>query len=198
MRGDGMDGLALAILLASLCILIAPALVLGTLGYVVSRKRRGWLGALAGVVIGLGAGALGVVATFMESTWDPPMELTLEVPPAFAHDQVLIVADPTASTEIDWRGLDVPLMARTASLAVPPSGVVRVRELGALDGGGVNAQLSSGETHWGMTAMNAPSSLGGGRVVAYCFRPYPFCQPELTPTDPDGLEALILEREGRR
>ena len=35
MRGDGMDGLALAILLASLCILIAPALVLGTLGYVV-------------------------------------------------------------------------------------------------------------------------------------------------------------------
>ena len=198
MRGDGMDGLALAIVLASLCILIAPALVFGSLGYVAARKRRGWLGALIGVVIGLGAGAVGVVATFMESTWDPPGELTLEVPPGFAHEWVLILADPTVSTEIDWRGLDVPLMARTASLAVPPSGVVRVRALGMVDGGDVRAQLSSGETQWGIVAMSAPSGVGAGRVVAYCFRPYPFCQPDLTPTDPDALRALILEREAAR
>ena len=54
MGGDGMEGLALAIALASLCMLITPALVFGTIGYVVSRGRRGWVGALVGVVLGLG------------------------------------------------------------------------------------------------------------------------------------------------
>ena len=132
--GDGMWGLAVAIL-GGMVLIMAVAIGIG-----VWLGRR--LGSMAGVgwkwpvfagtvalstLIGVGV----VVATFMEDTWSPPDDIVFALPPGFAPPSVMLMEDPTVSAEMPWRGSNKwPLMHRTAELAVPTNGVVRVRTLG--------------------------------------------------------------------
>ncbi len=191
-----MGGLAIAIGAASLLMIAVPAGVLGTLGYLVMRKRAGALGAVAGALLGATGGVLAVTATFFESTWSPQPTLTLDVPPGFRHEWVLIIADPASPTELVWAGVDAPFLSQSARLKVPPSGVVRVRALGRLDGDDVRATLSTGATSWGRAGLNAPPGLGGsGRLVAFGFVPYPGKEPEIGSLTLAALEALVRARE---
>ena len=66
-----------------------------------------------------------LVMNTMLATGDAPL------PPGFAPPSVMLMEDPTVSAEMPWRGSNKwPLMHRTAELAVPTNGVVRVRTLG--------------------------------------------------------------------
>jgi len=192
---DGMEGLALAILLASICILLTPALLFGGVGYFVLRKRAGILGAALGVALGLGLGALIVVATFMESTWNPPVELTLDVPPDLRHRSVLLLEDPTASAEIPWSGMEIPLSSPSAHLTIPASGFLRVRSLEMVRTHDRVVRLSTGETAWGMAFLNPPPGLGATQLMYFDFVAYPSPEPDPSLMDSVALEAWVRARE---
>lgn len=191
---DGMEGLALAIAIASLCILVTPALLLGGVGYFVMRRAR-VLGALGGVALGLGLGALAVVATFMESTWNPPVELTLETAPDLRHRSVILLEDPNALTEIPWSGAAIPLSAPSARLPIPASGILRVRSLELLRTHDRTVRLSSGEEAVGMVFLPAPPGVGASQLMYFDFVPYPSPEPDPSRMDPAALAALIRARE---
>lgn len=193
---DGMEGLAIAILLASICILLTPAMLLGGLGYFVLRKRAGIVGAAIGVCVGLGMGALIVVATFMESTWNPPVELTFEAPPDLRHRSVLLLEDPTVSTEIPWSGMEMPLSSPTARIAIPRSGFLRVRSLEMIRTHDRIVRLSSGEEAVGMAFLNPPPGLGATQLMYFDFVPgYPSTEADPSMMDPATLEAWVRARE---
>jgi hypothetical protein len=190
-----MEGLALAILLASICILLTPALLFGGVGYFVLRKRAGILGAAIGVALGLAIGALAVVATFMESTWNPPVELTIDVPPDLRHRSIVLLEDPSATAEIPWAGMEIPLSSPSAHLAVPPSGFLRVRSLEMLRTHDRVVRLSTGETAWGMAFLNPPPGLGASQLMYFDFVPYPSPEPDPSLMEPAALLAWIQARE---
>jgi hypothetical protein len=198
MRGDGMAGLALAIGAACIALVFAPAAIGGVLGYLALRGRVGAFGALLGGLLGAGAGALAVTATFFESTWSPPQTLLLEVPAGFAHEWVVLIADPTASADVAWGGFDAPFTSRRARLAVPSSGVLRVRDLGPLDGADVEAFLSTGKRQGGRASLNAPPGVGPGRLAAFHFASYPGREPDLGSLAPAALAARLRALEAER
>lgn len=192
MRGDGMNGLAIAIFIGCLFLLIGPALLGGWIG-----GRFGKGGRVGGAMLGIGVGFLVTTATFFESTWSPPPRLTLEVPEQFPHEWVYLITDPSSSTEVRWSGVDAPFMSRSTTLKVPPSGIVRVRDLGRIDGDNVEATLSNGKKQWGKAGINAPKAFGGLRMVAYGFVEYPGNEPEPGSVDEATLSALLTSREAR-
>ncbi|HEU4536101.1 MAG TPA: hypothetical protein VFS00_18380, partial [Polyangiaceae bacterium] len=99
---------------------------------------------------------------------------------------------------VAWTGVDAPFLSRHGRNAVPKSGVVRVRDLGPIDGGDVSARLSTGQTSWGRAALNAPPAVGPSRLVAFNFVPYPGAEPDLGALEPAALAALLREREAER
>lgn len=193
-----MEGLAIAIGVASLLMVAVPTGLLGGLGYLVLRPRAPMLGAVLGALLGASGGVLVTLATFFESTWSPPPTLRFEVPAGFRHEWVVLIVDPAATAEVAWTGVDAPFLSRHGRLAVPLSGVVRVRDLGAIDGGDVNASLSTGPTSWGRAALNAPPAVGPSRLVAFNFVPYPGTEPDLGALSPAELTALLHAREAER
>lgn len=94
---------------------------------------------------------------------------------------------------MQWSGSWTP----TATLTVPASGVLRVRDLGIIDGGNVQATLRGGTTHVGFFGVNAPAALGGGRMAGYCFAPWPGTEPDIAMADEATVVARIRELEGR-
>ncbi len=196
--GDGLDGLAAAIFGAMICMVLLPASLLGGVGYLLARRRRGWIGALVGVAIGVVGGALAVVGTFYESTWSPPPTLTVDVPPTFAHEWIYVVSDPGVATELAWTGHDLPFTSRHAEIAVPRSGVVHLRSVASLENGAIEATLThpgaSSPRSVGFAALTLP---GGGRVIAIGFARWPGREPQ-PPDDPDALAARIATLETER
>lgn len=188
-----MQGMALSIALASLCIMVLPGLLFGGVGYYLMRERRGWLGGLLGFALGLIVGVLSVTATFYEQTWDPLPALVLEVPPGFDQDIVVLLGDASADAEVRWTGADIPFFARTGHIEVPASGIMRVRALEGVLGG--NVALSTGASAWGSLASPVPDGVRAERLFVLCFRPYPGCEPDIGRLDADALRALIAERE---
>ena len=195
--GDGADGLAAAIFGAMICMVLLPASLLGGVGYLLARRRR-WIGALVGVAIGLSGGALAVLGTFYESTWSPPPTLTVDVPPGFAHEWVYVVSDPRVTTELAWTGHDLPFTSRHADIAVPRSGVVRLRSVESLENGAIEATLTHpGGTSPHSVAFAALTLPTGGRVIAIGFARWPGREPEPS-GDPDALAARITALEAER
>lgn len=196
-----MEALALAILGASVCMVVVPALVVGALGWFLGRGRHGWAFGLMGAMLGGLVGCVAVAATFFEDAWSPPATVEIEAPPGFAHEWVYLVGDPSSSLELDWRGIDAPFTSRHARLTVPRSGVVRVRALGVLDGGHVDATLSiaggPAAPSMGRSGLALPPGFGSGRMVAFGFAPYPGTEPE-PPVDPAALAARITSLEQER
>lgn len=196
-----MEGLALAIFGAMICMVVVPALFFGGLGWLALRGQYGWVGGLVGAALGVGVGAIAVTMTFFEDTWSPPRLLELEVPAGFAHEWVYVVGDPAVSTEVAWSGVSLPFTSPRGRVSVPRSGVVRVRSLAHLDGERVDAVLvrggGSGPRNVSFAALTLPPAAGSGRVVAFGFAPWPGREPE-PPSDPDALAARIAELERER
>ena len=179
-------------MLAMACMVTTPAVLFGTIGYFSLRRRRhGLAGALAGLLFGALLGVVAVGLTFYEDTMRPPPHLELRPPAGFAHEWVYFIADPTVSTEIEWEGWWSP----SAAIDVPPSGVVRVRDLGILDGGNPRVTLGDRDS-LGRFAGNLAPSMGGGRVVAFSFVPWPGRELDPGSNEPEVVADRIRELEG--
>lgn len=164
MGGDHMGGLALAITLAMLCMLGVGALTFGSFGYFALRKTRyRWLGAVLAALLGVGAGALAVTATFYETTWEPPNHLVLDVPAGFRRESIVILAD-ASKPKVEWSGASLPFVSRAARIRVPASGVARVRDIEWTYGEQVDVELSTGASIQGLFVFNAEPGLGDGIV----------------------------------
>lgn len=197
---DGMEGLALAIFAASICIFVVPGLLLGAIGYFALRtKKGGAIGTVLGVVIGLGLGALGVTYTFFESTWDPPVHITFVTPPGYVHETVILLEDPTASLDIPWTGLEMPLSSRSAIMTLPRSGVLRVRSVSDLMTNDRTAELTDGRRMWGMIMQPAPPGLGASQLIVFDFMMSGTrSEPDMGMMTPEALAATIRAREAER
>ena len=197
---DGMEGLALAIFAASICMLVVPGLVLGAIGYLALRTKRGAaVGAVVGLAIGLGLGALAVTYTFFESTWDPPVHITFVTPPGYVHETVILLEDPTASLDIPWTGLEMPLASRSAIMTLPRSGVLRVRNVSDLMTNDRTAELSDGRHMWGMIMQPAPPGLGASQLIVFDFMMSGTrSEPDMGMMTPEALAATIRAREAER
>ncbi len=167
------DGLAQAILIG-MALIIAAGLGVGLLLSRMLAHRFGWSGSKrvsAGLglgALGIGAGALAVIATFYESTWDPPPLLTLNAPPGFTHTWVIVLEDPAASQALSWQGVALPFLGKRTALDVPPSGIVRVRDLGELRGrADIDARWNDGSSSTGQAGGPAPKSTGANIFGAF-------------------------------
>lgn len=185
---DGFGGLAAAILVAMVLMVLVPALVLGGLA------QRVWKHAAitgAAVVLGAGGGAIAVAATFYGEAITRPT-LTLEAPTEFEHEWVVLLEDPTVDRRLEWRGA----LAPSASLRIPPGGVVRVAELPDPFRGDIDVVLSGGVHNNGLLARPAPPELRATRMVAFGFAAYgEETEPDLSMMEEGALVARVLELE---
>lgn len=203
MGGDGMNGLAVAILVAMI-LTVAAGFGLFFLG---GWLLGGWFGLARGPrwLLGLGAGALGVgvgflavTATFYESTWNPPPTLALAVAPGFARKWVVLLEDPSSPRELRWTGRDAPFSGRTAAVEVPPSGVVRVRSFDWLAGrGDARVVWSDGARQSGYGGGPAPDGLRASSYIAVNRGDPLETQADAPPFhDPAAFARFVAAREG--
>jgi hypothetical protein len=199
MGRDGELALAIGILMI---LIVLGGLVLGVLLSRMMARRLGWsaekllLTSLGLGAIGGGGGTLVVIATFYEDTWAPPPRVTLNVQPGFRQDWLILLEDPNGSTQLVWESVGLPFFGKKASIDVPASGIVRVRDLSELHRPGPETiQWSDGSCNTGYSGGLAPESTGAIRYMAFerlesdCGAPHP-----LLPYG-EALGAYIAARE---
>lgn len=201
MGGDGMNGLAIAIFVVMAMMVAGGFAVFFLVGRLIGRRLRlspgrRLLASLALGLAGIGVGTLAVTATFYEGVWAPPPAIRLDVPPGFAHREVIVLEDPTASGDLVWRGVEAPFLGKSATIAVPANGIVRVRNLGMMTGrGDMSVTWSDGAWAGGLSAGPAPPSLGARSYVAL-LRTGPSGAPAGDlPFDPAALARYVQRRE---
>jgi hypothetical protein len=123
--------MALIVLIGLACSFALSRVLVRRLGWNGTKKNIAMLGFTA---IGIGAGVLAVFATFYESSWSPPPKITLVVPPGFAENWVIMLEDPAASQQLEWKGTNMPFSGKSAVINVAANGIVRVKSLGELIG----------------------------------------------------------------
>jgi hypothetical protein len=171
MGRDGELALAIGILMI---LIVLGGLLLGVLLSRMMARRLGWssdkllLITLGLGAIGSGGGILVVIATFYEDTWAPPPQVTLNVPPGFSQDWLILLEDPKSSTQLVWEGVEIPFFGKKTSIDVPASGIVRVRDLSELRRPGPETiQWSDGSCNTGYSGGLAPESTGAIRYMAF-------------------------------
>ncbi len=168
MGGDGMGGLAVAILLASVLLLVAPAAILFFVAMALAKanKRRVAI-ALGAATFGLAAGVVTVAATFFESSFSPTNRLLLQISPEMKHDWVVFLEKPGAPQSLHWRGANLPFMSKSADVIVPASGVVIVNSLDNAAGGAAQAFIASGA--YSIAQGGGPAPKGSGYTIYAMF-----------------------------
>jgi hypothetical protein len=171
MRGDGLGNLALVIFIVMILIVLGGLL----LGVLLSRslaRSLGWSGAKRSLTmlglgaIGVGGGVLVVIATFFEQTWAPPPQVTFNVPPGFTQHWVILLEDRLSSTQLVWEGVEMPFFGKKTVIDVPPSGIVRVRDLSVFYGL-VETLWNDGSYSDFRSSGPAPESTGATRYSAF-------------------------------
>jgi hypothetical protein len=167
------DGLALAILIGMILI-VGAGLLVGVLLSRLLARRFGWSGSkrlwasLGLGALGIGAGALAVIATFFESTWAPPPLVALNAPQGFTHSWVIVLQDPATPNALSWQGVEMPFRGKSTAIDVPPSGIVRVRDLGGLRGrADITVRWNDGASNTGQAGGPAPKSTGATAFGAF-------------------------------
>jgi hypothetical protein len=200
MGGDQAGGLAIAIGIVMLLIIAGCGFLLWLIARFLTRnvspKRRGAVTLLL-TVAGLGIGWLAMMATFYESSFDPPPELRLATAPGFDAPWVVLLEDPRGQA-LEWRSSMLPFTATTAELNVPPSGIVRLRSFGPMEGR-MDLTISWPDQPSAFGAGGGPGPPGSG-ASAYMLIANPSHEQAGSALSPDGpaLAAYIAEREGRR
>jgi hypothetical protein len=115
-------------------------------------EQTKWLACVGGVVL-----ALCACAESARSARTAAPLLQMAAPRDYTHASVILIGDPTATEELEWTD-------GKARLAVPKSGVVRLKSLGLVDSGQIEAQLD-GKDYWRVGAAN----LHGARVAMFRF-----------------------------
>jgi hypothetical protein len=192
------DELALAIGIA-IILMILGGLLLGALLSWMMGRRLGWSGGkLLLITLGLGAiggggGILVAIATFNEDTWAPHPQVTLNVPPGFRQDWLILLEDPKAATQLVWEGVEIPFFGKRTVIDVPASGIVRVRDLTGLSRPGT-IQWSDGSCNTGFAGGLAPESTGATHYMAF-ERIHCGVQHYSSLPDGEALGAYIAARE---
>ncbi len=159
----------------AMALIVVVGLIAGLfLGRTLARSF-GWSGAkrnIAAVIfaaLGCGVGSLGVIATFYESSWDPPPQITFVVPKDFSPNWVIVLQDAAATKWIDWRGSDfLPFSGKSAEIEVPPDGIMRVQNLEIISGRVDNIVIwSDGARCTAQGGGPAPKSTGAMQYTAF-------------------------------
>jgi hypothetical protein len=168
MDGDGLGGLAVAIIFAGIGMLILPAVSLAWLIRKVPAIKSSRYRNLASVACGaLGAtlGVMWVSATFYETTWAPPLKVVLKVPVNFKQNSVVFLEKSSALIDLQWAGQNLPYMSKETVVNVPASGIVVVRSLEGLIDKSFNAATQDGRRVNGWSTGLGPSELGANSYV---------------------------------
>lgn len=200
MGGDQGNGLAQAILIVMVLMVLGGAALCAFAGRALTRKLappRRRLATLLAALAGAGFGGILVMATFYESTWSPPPRLRLATPPGFDAPVVILLEDSRAPLTIDWRESLLPFTASTAELSVPPSGIVRVRSFQTV-GGRADLEViwSDGGLRYGAGGGPGPPGTGA-RSYLIIERPGAPHLESLASADPAAMAAYVAERERR-
>ena len=116
----------------------------------------------------------------------------------FDGPAVVFLEDPRASRVVEWRDSALPFTAATAQVDVPPSGIVRVRSFGLMQGRtDLDVTWPNGMQGWGAGGGPGPQSRGAN---AYLILERPDLPPgeELNYSDPNYVADYVALREGRR
>ena len=201
MGGDHAGGLALAILVAMVLFLLGAVALFVLVGRALTRNlapRRRFLVVGLMTLAGVGAGWLLVMAIFYEGSWTPPPRLHRAVAPGFDGPAVILLEDPGAATAVEWRGGGLPFTAATAEVVVPPSGIVRVRSFGLMEGR-ADLDVIWSDRLQGFGAGGGPGPPGTGASAYMIFE-----RPDLPWdgasqfSDPAAIAAYVRERERPR
>ncbi len=197
--GDGMGGLALAIFAAMVAMVVGAIVVLGGGSFLIARLAGATLGrALAvgalGALVGVGIGLLAVTATFYESTFSPPPAVRFELAPGADPRWIVLLEDPQRGAPLAWSGVRAPFLGRTATVAVPASGIARVKSLSGLAGSADAAAIwPDGATSVGFAGGPAPPGANAAQFCAWTKEPWEGPGDELPMGD--ELARYIRERE---
>jgi len=202
MGGDQAGGLALAIGVIMVLMVLGGVALLVLVGRALTRKlspRPRLLVTLLMVVVGAGLGWILVMATFYESSWAPPPRLSLATPAGFDAPAVILLEDRRAPRIVEWRDSGLPFTAATARIEVPPSGIVRVRDFGAMGG---RADLSvvwpDGVESFGAGGGPAPPGTGATTYLIIERPGAPSGEAMQLQTANSALAAYIAQRERGR
>jgi hypothetical protein len=167
------NGLAIAILTAMALILLV-GLLIGFFASKIIVRRFGWTGAkrnfayIALLAIGCGGSALAVIATFYESAWSPPPQITFDVPPGFLQSWVIVLEDPKANPSLVWTGVELPFSGKSTRVSVPLHGILRVQSLDTLSGRmDITVKWSDGVSSVSQAGGPAPKSTGAILFTAF-------------------------------
>lgn len=205
MGGDGMGGLAVAIIAAMIAIMLVGLLVALLLARFIARSMQ--LGRLGTLAVSLGLGFVGlalaqlvVIATFYENVWSPPPRMRFNLPQGFAHQRVILLEDAAAPNSITWRGTEMPFQGLSTQVDLPASGVLRVRSLQHLAGrGDVTVTWSDGLATRGIGGGPAPPAVNATLYVTFLRGEPTADMPEDPPVhDQDAMAAYIRTREAAR
>ena len=205
MGGDQGSGLALAILIVMVLMVLGVTALFAFAGRLLTRTqapRRRLLVTLLMALVGAGLGWLLVIWTFYGSTFRPPPRLRLTAAPGFDAPVVILLEDPRAAQTLEWQGGALPFSTPAAGIAVPPSGIVRIRSFGPI---GAHAYF---EVTWfdgrrGFLVGGGNFGPPGTGATSYQILAPPDARPE-TPapgpqsSDPPAVAAYIAQRERRR
>lgn len=206
MGGDQLDGLAQAQAILLVLMVLGGAALFAFAGRVLTRKfmptRRRLVSALMALV-GAGLAWLLALWCFYPGTLSPSPRLSLKAAPGFDAPVVILLEDPRSPRTVEWRGGELPFTAATAEVAVPPSGIVRVRSFGPID---VGAYF---DVIWfdgrpGFLAGGGNRGPPGTGATAYHILEPPDGPPEAyipgapQPFDRPAIAAYVAQREGRR
>ncbi len=168
MGGDGMGGLVVVILIASILLFVAPAAILFFGALVLAKKSKYRIPiALGSATLGMTIGFVATAATFFESSFSPRNQLTLQLSPEMKHEWVVLLEKPGASQKLEWRGQNLPFMSKVANVVLPASGVVVVDSLDGAGGGYADAFTANGELYPGQGGGSAPQGSGYTTYVAF-------------------------------
>lgn len=203
MGGDGLGGLAFAILALMALMLVGLALDFGGVGLFIA-KRIGWTGwrrtaLVAGLaLVGMAGGWLWANATFYESKFDPPPELRIRVAGRFAERWAILLEDPARGAPLVWSGGTMPFDAPVAEIAMPPGGVLRVRDFGQAQGrGDLTVVWSDGSRSMGRGMGPSPVELGARGYLAISRDPADATGPGADLPQGADLVAYVRARERR-
>ncbi|HEU4377184.1 MAG TPA: hypothetical protein VFR73_01330 [Hyphomicrobiaceae bacterium] len=202
-KGLGMPEARLAWVIGILMMLIVLGGLLSgiLLGRLLVRRfrwsRTGRLFAVVGMgAIGAGASLLIVIANFREDIWAPPLQILLNVPQGFSQDWVILLEDSKSPVQLAWTGVEIPFLGKTTTIDVPPSGIARVRDLGAIRGrGGLRVLWSDGSFNRGQAGGPAPQSTGATGFSAFSRATSWSDMPPYLPLGDAQLGAYIAARE---
>ena len=203
MGGDQGNGLSLVILICTVLMVVGGAILLAVAGRLLTRRHappRRTLVTLSLALVGAGLGFLVALSTFHQSTLWPPPRLSLTTPAGFDAPVAILLDDPRGGRTLAWSGGTLPFTAPAAELAVPPSGIVRLRGFGPIAGRG-HVEVTWPDGRPGRAAGGGNSGPPGTGANGYLIIEPPEPPPAdaaLAADDGPAIAAYIAQREGRR